>query len=321
MRLGSVEIHAALLVLALVFAWRAWTAEGAAPESKEDVVLWDVGTVDEAHFVVGARETRIAPKSDESGSYLWVTTSRPKPAPKAPGHATTPAPASTEVLVEGFPANERGPQLLRELSRLMARRSLGVVSDEDLAEMKLDEKSPYLEVLAGGKTHRLQVGMAAYGGGLRYVRKSDGVVYVVDQQVVDRLRLARSQLRELRLLPFKADEITDLRVSVGASKRDWEGQLDTEARTFLAKLIRLHVQKYVQEGESIQEVDGQTVESSPVMSLLVKGGDREVRLEMLRFGEGKKARYYARSTHTHAMARISGFVAAEIEKDLPSLLR
>ena len=131
-----------------------------------------------------------------------VTTTRPKPVGKAHGKQA-PQEANTEKVVHSFPANEKASELLGQLSKLMARRSLGVVPTEELADMKLDKADPYIELVAGGKTHRLDVGMAAYGGGLRYVRTpEDGVVYAVEQTVVDTLRLARSQLRELRLIPF-----------------------------------------------------------------------------------------------------------------------
>jgi len=227
----------------------------------------------------------------------------------------------TETVTKAFRGNAKADELLAALRALKAKRSLGTMTDDQLDELKLKSPEASLVVTTGEATHRLDIGMAAYGGGLRYVRNPDnGTVFAMKANHVDNLRWADSRLVERELFGFIKEQIKGMTVTSATGKQAWD-TLDEAAQTWLSKLFRLKVTRYVPQEENWREVDGKSIVPITVASvtLVPKDGTPET-LTIARIGEGKGAKFFAQSSHTVAWVAVSNFTASELEKDLEGLI-
>lgn len=241
--------------------------------------------------------------------------------------------APVEIDTKVFRANDRALELLDSLAKPKAKRSLGPPTPEQLEELKLKAPEGVVTVTAGGKTKTLQVGMMAYGGGLRYVRDAEaGVAYVVEAKLVDDLKWADSRLVERALHTFKAEDVTTFTVTSGgaapgpgtgpgpAETKSFTRETDDTAATWLGKLFRLRADRYVAEGEKLHNLEGDDVQEIEVAVVKMKtheGAGGELRLT--RFGEGTDARWYAVTERTGGRVGVSRYQADEVAKDLDGL--
>jgi hypothetical protein len=312
MRFGSVEIHATLLAVALVLAFQSWTAEDVPVAPSEEIVVWDLpaSSVDSIKFLTGKRSLTIERRSDSSGEYLWGVSVRTLDKGKK--------------VTRPFRINSKGTEVFEQLKKLMAKRSLGVLSDEMLKEMKLTgDDVARIEVKAGNQSRELRIGMGAYGGGLKYIQEpKSGTVYVIDAKVLDDLRWGDSRMVEREIVSFKTDQVVKVDLSAGEKQRSWTtAELKNDVTdTWLRKLLRLRVLQYVGKDENIREVDGKSMEATPVLQVVLTSvDDTRNTLKLIRIGEAKTARYYVESDHTHSLVSVSRALADEVERDLPGL--
>jgi hypothetical protein len=312
MRFGSVEIHATLLAVALVLAFQSWTAEDVPVAPSEEIVVWDLpaSSVDSIKFLTGKRSLTIERRSDSSGEYLWGVSVRTLDKGKK--------------VTRPFRINSKGTEVFEQLKKLMAKRSLGVLSDEMLKEMKLTgDDVARIEVKAGNQSRELRIGMGAYGGGLKYIQEpKSGTVYVIDAKVLDDLRWGDSRMVEREIVSFKTDQVVKVDLSAGEKQRSWTtAELKNDVTdTWLRKLLRLRVVQYVGKDENIREVDGKSMEATPVLQVVLTSvDDTRNTLKLIRIGEAKTARYYVESDHTHSLVSVSRALADEVERDLPGL--
>jgi hypothetical protein len=312
MRFGSVEIHATLLAVALVLAFQSWTAEDVPVAPTEEIAVWDLraSSVDSIKFLTGKRSLTIERRSDSSGEYLWGVSVRTLNKGKK--------------VTRLFRINSKGTEVFEQLKKLMAKRSLGVLSDETLKEMKLmGDDVARIEVKAGNQSRELRIGMGAYGGGLKYIQEpKSGTVYVIDAKVLDDLRWGDSRMVEREIVSFKTDQVAKVDLSAGEKQRSWTtAELKNDVTdTWLRKLLRLRVVQYVGKDENIREVDGKSMEATPVLQVVLTSvDDTRNTLKLIRIGKAKTARYYVESDHTHSLVSVSRALADEVERDLPGL--
>ncbi len=345
MRSRGVEIHGLLLVAALVAAWVSWTADEGPPRGEGKVTMWDLGgeeVVTAVRWEAKGRKAQLERKAVDGGEpYVWGRTERerkvrptsqPTSQPSSQPAAAAAAAATSEGEGEGegeapveidkkvFLANARAAEVLVTLAKPVAKRSLGRPSAEQLAELQLKEPEGVITVVAGAVTQTLEVGMMAYGGGLRYVRNpATDVAYVVEAKIVDDLKWADSRLVERDLHAFKADDVETFSVTVrGATKTFSRGKDDT-AVAWLGKLFRLRADRYVGPDEALYEGDAELPEVELLKAEFQTAKGEAGQLRLTRFGEGAKARWYAHSERTQGRVGVSRYQADEVSKDLDGL--
>ena len=349
MRSRGVEIHGLLLVAALVAAWVSWTDEDGPPQGAGEVTMWDLGgeeAVTAVRWVAKGRTAELERKATAGAEpYVWGRTERERQARPAsqptsqpssqPAASAAPAPpaatsegegegegeeAPVEIDKKVFLANARAAEVMVSLAKPVAKRSLGRPSPEQLAELQLNDPEGVITVTAGSATQTLEVGMMAYGGGLRYVRNpTTDVAYVVAAKIVDDLKWADSRLVERDLHAFKSDDVQTFSVTArGATKAFTRGKDDT-AVAWLGKLFRLRADRYVGPDESLHEGDAELPEVELLKAEFQTAQGQAGHLRLTRFGEGAKARWYARSERTQGRVGVSRYQADEVSKDLDGL--
>ena len=377
MRLGSAEIHGALLVAALVAAWASWKADDTPAEKPGEVAIWDLGraaTITKVAYVAEGRSVVLEQRGAGETGHIWATTQREKKArkekkdepaasqptsqPATPaadagpsaaadaGPKAEPEPepeAPPEIDEKQFRANKKATEVFASLIRPVAKRALGSLDAAQIEEVQLKEPEATIEITASsGATKHLEVGMLAYGGGLRYVRDPDaGVTYVVEAKLVDDLKWGDSRLVERDLHAFKLKDLTAFAIKAGersrefartgdadASKPQWrapetpEGEVDETAATWLGKLWRLRADRYVKDGEDVTKQGETTNAEVKVLRIDFQAKDGQSgHLELSRYGEGKDAKFYGRTEHTQSLVNVSRYQADEVEKDLEAVLK
>ena len=354
MRSRGPEVHGLLLLAALGGAWLSWTADKDEPVSQGEVVIWDLGgkgAVTAVRWEAEGRKVSLDRKKDAKGAFVWgstererkvkpasAPTSQPTSKPAANPDARKPAeppakaadagegegegePAKIELDTKVFRANDRAMDLLDTLAKPKAKRSLGPPTPEQLEELKLKTPEGTVTVVAGGKSKTLEVGMMAYGGGLRYVRDPEaGIAYVVEAKLVDDLKWADSRLVERALHTFKAEDVATFSVTTKGETKDFTREKDDTAGTWLGKLFRLRADRYVKEGEKLHNLEGDDVQEIAVFKVSMKTSDGKAGdLALTRFGEGTDARWYAVTERTKGRVGVSRYQADEVAKDLDGL--
>ncbi len=218
----SAAVYGGLLAVLLGAAWVKWTAEPAVELDGQVVLL--PGEADDIERIVwsatGKDEALIERKSDAVGPYYWVTYTRTKPAPKDPDAPPAPEPvegedAPPEALTEPeatvtetemFKAGDKGDELIKALSPMLALRMLDAVSADKLTTIGLDDPQEFLEIVRKGRSVKLELGGEVYGTRDRYVRNvATGEIYLVDDELLRPLKYARTRLpdRSLWAIPSK----------------------------------------------------------------------------------------------------------------------
>ena len=345
MRFGGPEVHGLLLVAALVLAWFSWTAGEQEPASSE-VPVWDLGAgeIVEVVYHDEDREVALEKKSGESGeaAALWAKTLRKRKkqaVPEKPEPAEA-EPEKPEPEVKEFRVNDKGTKAVERLRKPMAKRALGKLDPDREDELGLRDPEGTLTVRAGSKTHSLQVGATAFGGGLRYVRDAEtGVAFVVEAALVDDFRWADARLVERELHAFAKDELTGFSIERGESRKGWtkkaaaEGagpiwieagavsaDADESAATWLSKLFRLRAHRYVRDSEDVEDVVAARSEEARVLRVALSAGEKKGYLDLRKVGEDKEARFYARTEQTRGLVGVSRFLAEDLVRDLEGLL-
>ena len=221
--------------------------------------------------------------------------------------------ARGETVVRRFRGGERAEDFLDDLEPLRARRSLGELDGEALAEVGLDPSSRSAHptrwtLRCADAVHSFDVGGAAYGSGDRYVRSVEGgPVVLVAAGYLRSLETAELQLRERRLHRFGPQEVAAARIDAPIElelqqrgRRSptpaWVDARDPRARRRdLDRLMRAVFQLSASGEEAIPPPD-----ATPVLSLSLRSSDDEElgHLELRMWGEGPGRRYVARTEHT-----------------------
>ncbi len=202
----SAIIHGVLLVLMLGYGYRTWTAEKTLAPTTGAIVLWNKPATDLTAIELSSdspstrRVTKLERRSDAAGSYLWgtetTTTQRPKPmAPVAPappviaagsnvatgsgaGSAAPlpppPPPPEMETVVttQQFPVGETGDKLVAAMSNARALRDLGVLTDANKKDYKLDDSKTTLAIRFGSEMKTFVLGGPVFGGADRYAMEA-----------------------------------------------------------------------------------------------------------------------------------------------------
>ncbi len=350
----SVLIYGGLLVASLGIAWARWTAEPT-PDLDGQIILLpgDAEDIEKIVWKTEKDEAIIEQRSDELGSYLWVTYTKwkevPVEAPDEPAETSTdePAEASAEgeepaevaepemervAEVQVFKAGDKGQELLDKLSPLMAIRRLDGVDDEKMEAIGLAEPSGSLQIVRKGRTTTLDVGGEAFGTRDLYLRNTDGgEIFLVDDETVRPLKYARTRLPDRTLLSLEQTHIASATLQdAGGRSLDilQKNAADTENAVWVRtsapdaedeQLNTWMEQAIKLKGSGYALPDEQPDDLQPqfTLTLTTEGGDSQT-LEVLR--EGEDGDWWGRSEHTRGLIKLLKGPGKSLADDVSTLL-
>ncbi|MGE0791300.1 MAG: DUF4340 domain-containing protein [Sandaracinaceae bacterium] len=320
----SVIMHAILAVGALGLAYLVWTDERPSADVDE-VTVFECSPDDlsEIHLSLADKDVTIELGHGDDEP-TWVVLER--------------HPENGEASRERFLASDGITGMLEGIAPLRARRSLGTLDEEQIAEVELDEPEGTLRLACGDRNVELALGGRAYGSGDRYARQGN-TVFLLGNERLQPLENPELRLMMRELHTFEWSEVAAAEVDafdrhkrllhrnrldeasaqwVDAERPDTVNEL---YGNWLATYPRLRVQSYL-EGEPGSDLEG---ESTPppvsVMRLRFEGedGDELGRLELSRVDTSPPA-YYARTETTRGWVRVPPSVAQELEDDARPVL-
>lgn len=229
----GVIVHGALLAVMLVYGYLTWTKEKPAATVTGDVVMWNRGEPELKAIELAATDQtlRLERRGEDAAAYWWGidsrTTKKMKPVepppPPAPGEAPPPPPEPewiTETTVREFPVGEPGEKLVKDLARMRAIRSLGVVKDEAKKDYELVDTTKTIAVVFGDGAKTLVIGGRVHGGSDRYVLDVDtGKGFVLAGTLITPLEGGEGSLRPLDLRAFDPKAAMQVEIAAGGKTK------------------------------------------------------------------------------------------------------
>ena len=314
--------HAVLLILALALAYQTWTRDGTPPDP-ESVLLWsgDPDDVTRVVYETPLKRAVLEPRSDEAGSYVWVT--------------VTPQTADSAAVADSviqFVGNEQATSLVEVLAEPRALRDLGAVDGEREQEFGLTDSRVALTVEVGGETRELAVGGTVFASGDRYLKDlGRGRVYVFSGTTINSLANSESILIERRIHPSISERIATVTVRTERGERTmqktggagpepaaWTGpnepdRPDERFATFITRLQQLSVMNYA------PDVERGSLRSLARIEYADARGRTLEHLELLRVDIGTDPEYFVVTDQTRVPARVYRGSAEPLDEDLAQL--
>lgn len=323
-------------------AWIEWTN---APEvdhgAKVELLPGAVDDITEIRWTSEKNEATLTRRSDERGTYYWVDYVRwtTKAIPKPPeekdseeaGESPEPEPEPERIAKPSqFKAGSKIDELIADLSPMLALRRLDVTDPAKLEEIGLSEPVATLDIVRGERTQSLDVGGEAYGSRHIYVRKqADGQIYLVERQLFQILKYARSRLSDHDLFSIEGTKIRtaiitapDGAISVVQKNADDKDKAqwvhadnpDTVAEqltTWMGKALKLKSSNYAspkEEDAALEERFRLVVEDG--------AGTTETLVVLQAGGEGD---WFGHSEHTRGQVKLIRSTAKSLTEDVRSL--
>jgi hypothetical protein len=311
-------------------------------------------------------------RTDGFGTYTWVTLDerkeKPRPAPEAPAadaaspeapveaaEAAAEEPTSEEPAAEAEKSEDAKPaepveyettrtefkggdatdKLLDALAPFKARRDLGAVGADKLADLELAEPGSWVEVTRKGKVRRIELGGEAYGTRDTYVRDTEtGSYYLVDAEIFRPLKFAKSRLPDRRLSALEAKDVARVTLEAPAGRVEilHQNRQDEEAAywasaaapdqavefyaNWLDKALRLKGLSYVAEADKPADL-------SPVFVLALapeEGAPTRIQVFSAADAAGGEPEWYAVSDFTRGLMKLHKTLASEAADDLDDVL-
>ncbi|MEO6603103.1 MAG: DUF4340 domain-containing protein [Polyangiaceae bacterium] len=332
-------LHLGLLGVAGVLALGVWTRDddGKLATKTNEVEVWG-GTPDSVtavSFESKTRKVRIEPKKDALGRWYVGTVDKDEPSSISPPHGAdagaAPAPAPPKHTTVRFVAVKAADEMMKTLAPLLALRAVGKVEGTRAEEFGLDKPEGTLKLTVDGRPQSLVIGGATPGGSERYARSGSGEVFAIAGNVVQNLLYAESRLPERDLQAFKPEEVTRVRITKGAKKRDlsrvpdkkegWADsatptKLDETAGNWMTKLGRLHVQDWVEKPVQAVAADNAVVHVDYFAGSKALGS-----LDLYRVLAEKGNEYLARTEYGRWYARVVTSSAEQVDQDSASVVK
>lgn len=230
----GVIVHAALLFVMLIYGYQTWTRDKGVKPTAGEVVMWNrsEGDLKTIEFATADRTLRLERRGDGAAAYWWGVESRttkklkPKDPPPPPADPAAPPPPPEapeyvdETTTREFPIGEPGEKLVKDLARMRAIKSLGVVKDDGKQAYELVDTSKTITVMTkdGGKT--LVLGGRVYGGSDRYVLDVDsGKAFVVLGSLITPLEGGEGALRPTDIRGFDAKAAMAVEIAAGGKTK------------------------------------------------------------------------------------------------------
>ena len=333
----STQFFAALLVASLVAAWLEWTAEESVDLDGKVVVLeGKPEAITAVRWVGEDTETTVTRRSDSNGEFFWVDYTRwtEKTLPAARSASDTgeaPEPEVERIAKPSvFKSAQRSESLMESFSPLAAKRSLVVDDAEKLIKLGLASPSSRIEIDRGGTTETLDIGSEAYGTRDYYARHArTGRIYLLERDLVQPLKYARTRLPDRTLHSFDRAEIVTADLSAADQKSTWKHHdaddkmkaywtpVDSpddeaeQANTWLDKFLGLKGTKYADPSDPPSDLSVRFV-------LTLSGETKSETVEVLQVGDDGD--WYARSGHTRGLLKLVRSGASELADGVQPLL-
>ena len=226
----STQFFAALLLIALTTSWVEWTAEEPVDLDGKVVVFdGDSADVSSVRWFGEDTETNITRKEDDNGEFFWVDytrwTEKKTPVDAEPsdtGEAEAPEVERTANR-SVFKSADRTVAVIKSFSPLAAKRSLEVSDESKLEELGLVNPVSRIEIVRGSQTEIMDVGSESYGSRDYFARhRASGRIYLLERDVIQPLKYARTRLPDRTLISFDRMEIASASLTVGDLSAEWE---------------------------------------------------------------------------------------------------
>lgn len=243
--------HGVLLIAALAFGYQTWQRDKEVEPKTGTIALWDepVASFQSLQYDEENKSVRIEVRGEGDDEYLWgiVKTSRKappkpkKPAPKKPeqdDNKDDDATSSEDDSADGddaeaepepelitttreFPVGDAGAEFRVSISKMMALRDLGKLSEDKKQEYGLSEGVDNLTIFfKSGKQRTLIVGKRVFGGSDRYmVDPETGKGYVLSSLIMNKITGAEHSLGLKKLHDFEDEELGQVTVKTAAKER------------------------------------------------------------------------------------------------------
>jgi hypothetical protein len=334
-------MYAVLLLALLAGAWAQWTSEPEIDHGDKVVLLpGSSDDITEIRWKGEKSESTVTRRSDDRGTYFWVDHTRwtKKKAPKKdPAEATedpleeTPPEEPERVAKKSeFKAGPKVDELTTNLSPMLALRRLEVTDADKLEEIGLSAPSATLDVVRGARTQTLEVGGEAYGSRHVYVRRvSDGQIYLVERDLLQTIKYARSRLADHSLFSLKRKKVaaatiqtaqgtvsTTQKNAADKDKARWvrtgaPDEVAEQLTTWMGKALKLKGMRYagpddlpedLQERFQLTLDNGSGTAETLVVSQVGEDGD-----------------WYGRSEHTRGLVKLVRSASKSLFDDVGSL--
>ncbi len=233
----GVLVHGSLLAVMLVYGYLTWTKEKPTKSVAGEVVMWSRGEPElkAVEFATTDHTLRLERRGEGAKAYWWGLDTRttkklkpkdppPAPPPPVPGEPPPPPPPVeapeyiTESVTREFPVGEPGEKLVKDLARMRAIRSLGVVKDEAKKDYELVDTTKTIAVVFTDGAKTLVLGGKVQGGSDRYVLDVDtGKGFVLTGTLITPLEGGEGSLRPSDLRSF--DPKTAMQVEIGSGDK------------------------------------------------------------------------------------------------------
>ena len=330
-------INGLLLTVLLCLSWQQWTSEPEVDRGDKVVLLsGDATDITEIRWAGEKSESALVRKSDALGEYTWVESTRwtkkpvvqPSPEDGEPVEVAEPERIAKASV---FKASDKADKLYKDLSPMLALRRLEVADDDKIAEIGLTTPTATLSIVRGSQTQTLDIGGEAYGSKHIYVRRqSDGLVYLVERDLIQTLKNARSRLADHSLVGLARKDIARAVItfsdeSLAVTQRnvdddrqarwvltDNQEQAQEQLTTWMSQVLKLKGMRYADPADPPADLQTRlSVELIPA-----KGTSQT--LEVLQVGEGGD--WYVRSAHTRGLVKVVRSGARGLVDDVQSVI-
>ena len=327
--------YAVLLVAGLSLSWMEWTAEEEVDLEGRVVALnGDVCDITAVRWTGEDTEATITRRSDDRGDYLWVeytrwTERKVASAEDDTGAAGEPEPERT-AKNSVFKSAGKGEDLLAKMSPLAAQRSLDVTDEAKLDDLGLNSPNSRIEIDRAGGTEVLDIGTEAYGTRDFYARhRSSGRIYLLDRELIQPLKYARTRLPDRGLFGMARADIKDVTVSASGESQTWVQRhaddkvkahwaLATEpdtmaeqATTWVSKFMGLKGTQYADPADPPQGLQER-------FSLTLTDGEPTTTVVISQVGEDGD--WYGQSEYTRGFIKLVRSAAGGLADDVASLI-
>jgi len=336
----STAIYGLVLAVLLALSWRQWSAE---PEvdrgGKVELLAGKSSTITKVSWAGPKNEATLLRRSDEHGEYFWVDYTRwaKKPVPKSESKAEDGEPielAEPELVAKEsvFKADsDKADTLLKDFSPMLALRRLDVEDAAKMEEIGLADPEATLQITRGDQTQTLDVGGEAYGSRNIYVRRQeDGQVYLVERDLLQNIKYARSRLADHSLLGIPRKNVVRAVISAGEDtlettqrnpddekKSVWVLRSDPESApeqltTWMGSAFKLKSMRHA-DPDALPE----DLQARLTLQLFDSKGKSET-LELLQVGQSGD--WYGRSEHTRGLVKVVRSAAKSLADDVASVI-
>jgi hypothetical protein len=338
----GVIAYAAVLLVALVLAYRSWTHEGDVDLSEATVVIaGDPEDLEGIDYSSDKIDVSLDVLEDAHGKYVWVTATPKGTAEKKEEETKEPpdphAPPKEEEddgKAEEFKAGKSGDTIVEGMAPFVVKRQLEGVSDDQLAELGLSPPEGSLTIRRKGRDPKtFELGGGKYGGSNFYARDpEDGKIYLVDGTLIRPLQSAKRTLPDRTLVGVANNEIEKIEVRSGdasatfvqhnpddAEANFWSTagseSKNAAAATWVDKTLAMRSSSYIPasaEPEGLEEAFSFTAFTSD---------KKQVTVTVYRaWVEGGEESWYARSEHTRALVQLHRSAASDAHADLATVM-